>query len=212
LEQQPRNGRPHWLKDGDAEALQPLLAAGETWREAGDVDRAFGHTGPSADHEPIHLETPGWLGRRWAAGTRTPLRRVVFFTLLSPLALLAALDSLSLDGWLERLIGGRTCTGPRGSLARRAEHAFNRLASGANMLVVSDRRLLLVRRALWRRDDRFSVVETVDLADVAGARVRPRGLLRRRVEVRFTDGSTIVLALPTFRAPRPKRVVAALTR
>ncbi len=201
----------HWLRDGDAEALESLLAVGETWREAGDVDHAFGHTGPSADHEPIQLETPGWLDRIWAAGTRTTLRRVVFFTLLSPLALIAAVDSLSLDGWLERLIGGRTCAGPRGSLARRVEHAFNRLAAGANMLIVSDRRLLLVRRGLWRMDDRFSVVDAVDLGDVVGARVRPRGFLRRRVEVRFTDGSSIVLALPSFSAPRPKRVVAALT-
>jgi len=46
--------------------------------------------------------------------------------------------------------------------------------------------------------------------DLLAARRRPRGPWRRRLELRFTDGSRIVLALPLFQSPPPRRFLAAL--
>ncbi len=54
------------------------------------------------------------------------------------------------------------------------------------------------------------VVGEVPLRAIAQVRPRPRGLLRRRVELWFADGSHAVLALPAFQAPSPAQVCAAL--
>lgn len=199
--------------DDEREALRSLLSSDETLREAGAVNLANGAIGPADEWEPVALRPPRSMSRLWAWATRTTPRKVVFFTLLAPLALYAAIDSLDASGWLDRLVGGTTCTGQRGSLARGAQRALQPrpFGPGADTVVVSDQRLILVRRGVWRDPRDSKVVFSVALADVAAARVHPRGLLRRRVEVTFTDTSTIVLALPSFRSPSPRSVVMALT-
>jgi hypothetical protein len=194
------------------DAARALLEPGEVLREFGEVSRAYGDTGPVSEWQPVELTSPGWLDRMWAYGTRTTFRKVLFFTLLAPLMVYAAIDSMGSSAVLDRMIGGRTCAGPRGSLARRAEHALSALGSGANHVMVSDRRLLLVRAELFADPPEVTLASAVALGDLAAARHRPRGLLRRRIELRFTDGSWIVLALPLLRAPSPERLVAALSR
>jgi hypothetical protein len=76
--------------------------------------------------------------------------------------------------------------------------------------VLSDRRLLFVKGTLFTDPPELSVISSVPFTDIAQARRRPRGLLRRRVEIRFIDDSRIVLALPMLRSPKPQRLVAAL--
>ncbi|HSK97014.1 MAG TPA: hypothetical protein VK891_10395, partial [Euzebyales bacterium] len=56
----------------------------------------------------------------------------------------------------------------------------------------------------------LTLVGSVPLDEIAAADPSPRGPARRRVEVRFTDGSRIVLALPVLRAPGPERLAIAL--
>jgi hypothetical protein len=196
---------------GVRDAARALLEPGEVLRELGEVSEAFGDTGPVSEWQPIELKSPGWFDRIWAFGTRTTFRKVVFYTLLAPLMVYLAIDSVGSSTVLDRMIGGRTCVGPRGSLARRVEHALNVLGSGANQVVVSDRRVLLVRAKLFVDPPQLTLVLSAALGDIAAARHRPRGLLRRRVELRFVDGSHIVIALPAFRAPSPKRFLAALS-
>jgi hypothetical protein len=192
------------------DAARTLLSPGETLRELGEVGVAFGDTGPVSEWQPVELKSPGWWDRAWAFCTRTTLRKVVFFTLFAPVALVLAIDSVGPSALLDRLIGGRTCEGPRGSIARRVQHAMSALGPGANHLVVSDRRVLLVRRELFADPPQLTLVLSVLMHDIAGARHRPRGPLRRRVELRFTDGTRIVLALPLLRAPSPQRLLTAL--
>src|SRR5690606_42082029 len=87
------------------------------------------------------------------------------------------------------------------ALRRRADHFSLRA-----------RRLLLAERALFAGPPRCTPVRSVPPHEVAAARHRPRGPWRRRVELCFTDGSRIVLALPWLEAPPPKRFLAALHR
>lgn len=201
--------------DGEDErdALRALLQPGEALRETGSANVAHGDTGSPEDWEPLELRTPRGLDRLWDFATRTAVRKLVFFTVLSPLMLVAAVDSLgaSISGWLDRLVGGVVCSGPRASHARRVAHALSPLGLRADRLLVSDRRLALVRRAGSWRDNRPEIAHSVPLAQIAEARRRPRGVLRRRVEIVFVDASRIVLALPSFQSPPPARVVAALT-
>jgi hypothetical protein len=64
---------------------------------------------------------------------------------------------------------------------------------------------------LFEDPPRLTLVSTVALGDLAAARHRSHGLLRRRVELLFTDGSRIVLAFPVFNGPSPRRFLAALS-
>jgi hypothetical protein len=198
--------------DSEAAAYQPLLEPGEQLRVHGETSLAMGSWGPAAEWHPIELQAPGWLSRFWAFATRTTIRKVVFFTLLSPLMLYAWLDSIggSVSDGLERLVGGVVSAGPRGSTARQAQHALSALGPGANALAVTDRRLLLVRAAITGNPPERTLVMAIARTDIAGVRPRPRGLLRRRAELRFRDGSHIVLSLPVLRSPSPTRLTAAL--
>ncbi len=192
------------------DAARALLEPGEVLRELGEVREAFGDDGPVSEWQPSELSSPGWFDRIWAFGTKTTVRKVVFFTLLAPLMVYLAIDSVGPGTLLDRMIGGRTCVGPRGSLARRVQYALNVLGPSANHVVVSDRRVLLVRAKLYVDPPQLALVLSLALGEIAAARHRPRGVARRRVELRFTDGSRIVVALPVFAAPSPKRFLAAL--
>jgi hypothetical protein len=195
-------------------AVARMLAPGEVLRVHGDVNVAHGDTGPITDADlwadPAAPHNRG--ARTLDRLTRTRSRKVLFYTVLSPLLLVAAVGSLGdgLTDRVDRLVGGVTCGGPPGSLARRTEHALSPLGGGADHVAVTDRRLLLLRQALLSLHARFDEVWDVPLHAIASARPRPRGLLRRRVELWFADGSYLVLALPTFRAPSPARVCAAV--
>jgi hypothetical protein len=197
----------------DDAAYQGLLQPGERLWEHGEVSLALGGWGPVAEWNPIEVRTPGWLDRLWAFGTRKAARKVVFFTLLSPLMLFAWIDSIggSLSSAVERLVGGVVSAGHRGSLARQAQQALSALGAGANELVVTDRRILLVRRGLFGSTPDRTAVWAIPRTAIAAARRRPRGLARRRVELSFADRSRIVLALPALRSPRPDRLATVLT-
>lgn len=189
------------------EAALALLEPGEELRERGPTNVAFGDSGSILD--PTPATTGGWE-RAWHTATRTTLRKVLFFTLLAPVALIMALDGIGPSTLFERLLGGRTCQGPPGSTARRMLQALEGLGHRADEFILSDRRLLLVKREIWADPPRFTPVLSVPRHDIASARRRPRGPWRRRVELRFTDGSRIVLALPLFQSPSPRRFLAAL--
>jgi hypothetical protein len=205
---------PSTALDEEAEdlrdAARALLAPGETLRELGEVTVAYGDTGPVSDWQPIELASPAWFDRIWSWGTRSRVRKAVFFTLLAPVAAVAALDSIGPSTLIDRLIGGRVCAGPRGSTARQVQHALSALGPGGNRIAVTDRRLLVLRQALFADPPELSLLLAVPLTDIAGASRKPRGLLRRRVELRFVDGTRIVLALPAFGATSPRRLLEAL--
>jgi hypothetical protein len=203
------------LTDPETEAaLAGTLAPGEVLRVYGAVNVAHGDTGPVTDTDlwgdPAAPHNRG--ARTLDRLTRTPTRKVLFYTVLSPLLLVAAVGSLGdgLGDRIDRLVGGVTCGGPPGSLARRTEHALSPLGGRANHLAVTDRRLLLLRHSLRGVQARFDHVGEVPLHAIARARPRPRGLLRRRVELWFADGSHVVLALPAFQAPSPVQLCAAV--
>jgi hypothetical protein len=200
-------------EEKEAAGLRSLLEPGETLLESGEVSVAFGDMGSIAEWQPIELTSRRWMGRLRAFATRSTPRKLVFYTLLAPLMLVATVMSIGpgLGDWFDRLIGGVTCAGPRGSLARRVQHALSPLGLAADRVIASDRRLLLVKRGPWRDPYRFELTWAVALGDLAEARVHPRGVLRRRVQVQFADASSVVLALPLLRSPSPQRMVAALT-
>lgn len=212
----PSDGEDPSVIDGDdaavrrRDALGALLEPGELPRESGEVRVAFGDEGPVSQWQPLQIESPRWLERVWAAGTRSTPRRILFFTLLAPLAACAAISSLGPPDAADRLVGGRTCEGPRDSLARRVQHWLSPLGPGADGVVISDRRVLFVRGALFAGPPGLALVGSVPLDRIAAARPSPRGPARRRVELGFADGSRIVLALPVLRAPSPERLAAAL--
>jgi hypothetical protein len=198
------------------DAARALLDPGETLREFGDIGVAFGDDGPVSEWQPLDLKPSRWFDKAWTFGTKTTIRKIFFSFLLAPLVVYAAVESLGdvltsgPSTLLERLVGGRTCQGPRDSLARRMQHALSALGPNADRFALSDRRLLLVRGTVFTDPPDLTVVSSVPLAKIAQARHRPRGPLRRRVEIRFTDDSRIVLALPTFRSPKPQQFLAAL--
>lgn len=199
----------------DAEAaVAATLAPGEVLRTYGGVRIAHGDTGPITDTDlwadPAAPHNRG--GRALDRLTRTPVRKLLFYTVLSPVLLLVALESVGdrLTDGVDRLVGGVTCGGPPGSLARWIEHALSPLGGRADHIAITDRRLLLLRSRILTLKTQFDAVGEVPLHAVAGARPRPRGLLRRRVQLWFPDGSHLVLALPRFEAPRPAQVCAAL--
>jgi hypothetical protein len=202
------------LTDPETEAaLAAAFAPGEVLRVHGAVGVAHGDTGPITDTDLwSDPAAPHNRGARWLDRfTRTRIRKVLFYTVLSPVLLVAAVESLGggPSDRIDRLVGGVTCAGAPGSLARRTEHALSMLGGRADHLAATDRRLLLLRRGLGLRA-RFDTVAEVPLHAIATARPRPRGLLRRRVQLGFVDGSYVVLALPRFQAPSPAQVCAAL--
>ena len=190
------------------DAARAMLAPGEELRELGAAQVAFGDQGPLDPAEVV--PRTGRLRRTWDAATRTTARKILFFTLLAPVMLIVALDGLGPGTLFDRLLGGRTCQGPPGSTARRMRQALAVLGGRADHLIVTDRRLLLAGRALFADPPRFTPVLSVPRHDLLAARRRPRGPWRRRLELRFTDGSRIVLALPLFQSPPPRRFLAAL--
>lgn len=117
-----------------------------------------------------------------------------------------AAPSLDLPtGFPEGWIGGRTCCGPTGSLARQLEA----VVTGHSFLAVTPGRVV----ALTNRDDRMAVTWAAPRDAVVAARRRPRLLARGRFGLVFRDGSWVVLG--TFGAHigshHAKSVVAALT-
>lgn len=193
------------------DAARALLAPGEELRELGATDVAFGDRGPLDPGETLAVTREP--SRFWRAVTRTTLRKVLFFTLLAPVVLFLALDGIGGSSTLlDRLLGGQTCEGPPGSTAYRMRQALAALRHRADHFILTDQRLLLAERALLADPPRFTPVLSVPRHEVAAARHRPRGPWRRRVELCFTDGSRIVLALPWLEAPPPKRFLAALHR
>jgi hypothetical protein len=195
-------------------AVAAMLAPGEVLRVYGGVNVAHGDTGPITDTDlwadPAAPHNKG--ARALDRLTRTPARKLLFYTVLSPVLLLVALESVGdrLTDRVDRLVGGVTCAGPPGSLARRIEHALSALGGRADHVAVTDRRLLLLKSRILTLQTRFDHVWEVPLHAIAGARPLPRGLLRRRVQLWFPDGSYLVLALPRFAAPRPSQMCAAL--
>lgn len=193
------------------DAARALLESGEELRALAEVGVAFGDGGPLEDQHPIELTpSPRW-DRIWDFCTRTTVRKVVFSVVLAPLFVVSAAESIGPPAILDRMIGGRTCVGPRDSLARRAQQAFSTFGGHATHALVSSRRIVFARKAIGAT--RFTHVLSVPRADVVAARPCPRGLLRRRVELHFGDGSRIVLAVPSFRHPpaRPAQLISALS-
>jgi hypothetical protein len=189
----------------DADAL---LEPGEQLRALAPIGLAHGGTGPAADIEPVTIEGPEWLGKGWDAATRTPARKGCLAVVLSPLLLLAAIDGLgsTISDGIERLAGGVVVRGPRGSRARLVQYALNILGPAGDHLVVTDRRLVLATRD-------GAAVLAVGRDEVVAVRRRRRLLLNRRLDVTFSDGSRVVLAVPVddvehLRAPA--KLAAAL--
>lgn len=195
-------------------ALEPLLEPGEVLRPHGGTHVAHGEIGPATEWEEI--DALGAANNRfWSFATRTWPRKIIFFTVLSPLLLIALVESIGdgISGGLDRLIGGITCAGRRGSAARQMQHALSPLGARGDHMAVTDRRLLVFRERVSLRD-LSSTVELkwfVPLVEIAAARPFPRGLLRRRLQVSFRDGSMIVLACPLSDTPKPARFAEALT-
>lgn len=202
------------LSDDDSEAaLRALLGPHEVLRAYGEASIAFGSEGRAADQEPLDLSVGPRAERFWDRMTRTRLRKVLFFTVLSPLLLVALVEGIgtSIGDGVDRVVFGAVCRGPRGSLARRVEHALRSLGGGgADTFVLTSSRLLLVHVGVGSASSPRPVFD-VPLDAIASARPAPRGPLRRRLELRFGDGSSIVLALPSFRSPAPRTVVPLLS-
>lgn len=206
------------LPDRDAElaaAIQALLEPGETLRLHGSVHIAHGEIGPATEWEDFdELSAAG--NRFWSFATRTWPRKIVFFTLLSPLLLIALVESIGdgISGWLDRRIGGVTCAGPRGSTARKMQWALSPLGAQGNRLAVTDRRLLVVREhiSFRNRPPQVELKWSAPVEEIASAKPHPRGLLRRRLQVSFIDGSLAILACPLPDGPRPARAAEALTQ
>jgi hypothetical protein len=198
------------------DAARAVLDPTEDLRLLGEGHPAYGDSGPATDTEPVELQPSPGLERLWGFCTRTAPRRIVSFAVFAPFMAVLALDSIGPSTLLDRLIGGRTCEGRRGSVARQVEQAFSTFSGRADLYAVSDRRLLLMRSNRYRSGSppELAIVASIPRAAIAGARRRPRGLFRRRVELSFVDGSRIVLALPFFASAKlnegPKRLVTEL--
>lgn len=198
------------------DALEEILEPGEELRIYGSTNVAHGDDGPATEWE-LWEGTKARLDGWWSFVTRTWPRRILFFTVLLPVGLIAALDGIGggLSDRLDRLVGGVTCRGPRGSQARQMQHALSPLGGRGSHLVVSDSRLLVVRVGIkiLKGPPDVDVIWSAARTQVSSAERRPHGLLRRRVQLWFADGSTIVLALPFFdSSPKPSQVVDVLTQ
>lgn len=196
-------------------AFGPVLASGEVLRLHGGTNVAHGDTGPATEWENVDsLADSG--NRFWSFATRTWPRKILFFTVLSPLLLIGLLESIGdgISSGLDRLVGGVTLSGSRGSAARRMQHALSPLGARGNRMAVTDRRLVVFREhhSLRGGPPRVELTWSLPLAEIAAARPYPRGLLRRRLQVSFRDGSMIVLACPLSDAPKPASFAAALVQ
>lgn len=175
------------------EVLLAIASVGVAYGARGGAEPDFWTTpaGRTVDRVQRAMPAPkGWVGRALAG-----VGGVAF-----------AAPSLDLPSeFPESWIGGRTCFGPTGSLARQLES----VVTGHSFLAVTPRRIV----ALVNRDDRMTVAWTMPRDVVAAARRRPRLLARGRFGLVFRDGSWIVLG--TFGSHvgshHAKRVVAALT-
>lgn len=135
-------------------------------------------------------------------------RRGVVRVLLSPLALLGGGPVFDPGAFPASLLGGRTCEGPGGSTARNVQQAIE--SSRESFVAVTDRRVVLLNETAPAGS--MEVTWEVPRALVADARRRPRLLARARFELRFADGSRIVLSAwpPNVGSWHPKQVVEAL--
>ncbi len=175
------------------EALLAITSAGVAYGARGGAEPDFWTTPAGRAVDRVNRAVPepkGWVGKALAG-----VGGVAF-----------ASPSLDLPSdFPESWIGGRTCYGPVGSVARRLEAAL----TGHSFFAVTAQRIV----ALVNSDDRMTVAWAAPRDVVAAARRRPRLLARGRFGLVFTDGSWIVLG--TFGAhvgsAHAKRVVAALT-
>ncbi|RZS34050.1 hypothetical protein EV193_110200 [Herbihabitans rhizosphaerae] len=94
------------------------------------------------------------------------------------------------DTWIRRLFGGRVLDAGHGTVARAVCGLFE------GYLAVSDQRLLWLRNtAGLLRATQLGIAYEVPREAVSSVRRKPRALIaRNRIEVRFTDGSWIVLS------------------
>ncbi|WP_367130562.1 hypothetical protein [Saccharothrix sp. HUAS TT1] len=174
------------------EALLALSSAAVAYGARGGAEPDFWITpaGRLVDRVDRAVPEPkGWVGKALAG-----VGGVAF-----------AAPSLDLPAeFPESWIGGRTCCGPVGSVARQLEAAL----SGHSFLAVTSQRVV----ALVSRDDRMAVTWAAPRDVVAAARRRPRLLARGRFGLVFRDGSWIVLG--TFGAhvgsAQARAVLAAL--
>jgi hypothetical protein len=130
--------------------------------------------------------------------------------LLAPLALFGAGPSVDPGNFPESWIGGRTCEGPGGSAARDVQRVVK--SSNDAYVAVTDNRLVLLTRT--KSGGGMSAVWAVPRSVVASARHRPRLFARARFELRFTDGSWIVLSgwSPHIGSWHAKQIAASLKR
>ncbi|MFT7840583.1 hypothetical protein Q5530_30945 [Saccharothrix sp. BKS2] len=185
-----------WGEDARAalppgEALLALASVGVAYGARGGAEPDFWTTpvGRATDRLARAVPTEGWVGKAVSG-----IGGVAF-----------AAPSLDLPAdFPERWIGGRTCFGPAGSLARQVEAA----ATGHSFLAVTARRVVV----LVKDDERLREVWSAPRGDVVAAERRPRLLARGRFGLVFRDGSWLVLG--TFGAhvgsAHARRVVAAL--
>ncbi|GAA1313279.1 hypothetical protein [Saccharothrix xinjiangensis] len=173
------------------EHLLALASVGVAYGARGGAEPDFwtNPVGRAAGRLARAVPTEGWVGKAVAG--------IGGFGVTVP-----SLD-LPVD-FPERWIGGRTCFGPAGSLARQVEAA----TTGYSFLAVTSRRVVV----LVKDDERLREVWGAPRGDVVAARRRPRLLARGRFGLVFGDGSWIVLG--TFGAhvgsAHAKRVVTAL--
>ncbi|WP_338603382.1 hypothetical protein [Saccharopolyspora sp. SCSIO 74807] len=199
------------------DAAQRALQNQETLLALSPATVAYGVTRGSRGAEPdadrVHDKLGEVAGRAGAAvkraeGRSRP-RRGVVRALLAPFALFGAGPAGPRD-FPESWFGGRTCEGRGGSAARAVQQSTKEVRE--SYLAVSDRRLLL----LGQRESGgpMSVLWTASRDAVAMARRRPRLLARARLEIRFTDGSWVVLSAwpPNIGSWHAKQIVDALAR
>ncbi|MEV8440224.1 hypothetical protein AB0425_22830 [Actinosynnema sp. NPDC051121] len=175
------------------EALLAITSVGVAYGARGGAEPDFWTTpaGRAVDRVSRAVPEPkGWVGKALAG-----VGGVAF-----------ASPSLDLPSeFPESWIGGRTCSGPVGSVARQLEAAV----TGHSFFAVTAQRVV----ALVNADDRMTVRWAAPRDAVVAARRRPRLVARGRFGLVFRDGSWIVLG--TFGAhvgsAPAKRVVAALT-
>jgi len=175
------------------EALLAITSVGVAYGARGGAEPDFWTTpaGRLADRVNRAVPEPrGWVGKALAG-----VGGVAF-----------ASPSLDLPSdFPESWIGGRTCCGPSGSVARQLEA----VVTGHSFFAVTAQRVV----ALVNAEDRMTVTWAAPRDVLVAARHRPRLLARGRFGLVFRDGSWIVLG--TFGAhvgsANAKRVVAALT-
>ncbi len=153
----------------------------------------------------------------------TGWRRVAGGTLGAGLGLATGLGPMiggnALDAAAEG-IGGVSASGGAGSWAARADAAVRR-AGHARMLVTDRRLLLLDQTGSGMRDNPaepgrrrvatdFAVLLDVPRASLASARPASKALQRGRLELLFSDGSTIAVMTGVLSTSPARRILSAL--